>query len=597
MTTLPISGILLEAEEFQDYGGWTMDSQFSLEMGSPYLLAHGNGVPVADAVTTSYIPLPDQGDYHIWIRAKDWVPGHHPGRFQVTIDDTTLETVFGANDRDWSWEYGGKVEMPPGEFTVRLHDLTGFGSRCDEIFLSQDTVPPPEFVEPVKDIEQDWRRGMRRIPREPVLGGEFDVIVVGGGLVGCVAAVTAARLGERVAVVQDRPKLGLRGPLVEEMVKRGEDGDIHAREILEGMENVELWMEHTVFNTISKRSKILSIDVRDARTGRETRLSAPNYIDCSGKCILGLLCGAETMSGREPRAKYNESLAPRRGDNFHHGNTVFFRTSMADSPVPFPTDIPWATEVAKDYANLGGQLITPGTENGPGPTIDEKPHSHSPIARMQIPCTHFWEYGQWLDPYTQGETIRDHLWRAIYGTLANIKSHSTEYADLHLEHVAFVAGQGAFNRYRGDYILSEPDIRSHRPFPDAVVQNVSQFCLHYPGDTKYDFRLQHWTYDERDGSPYEIPFRSLYSCNVENLLFAGKHISTTHIAGASTKHMGCGSQHGIAVGVAAALARKYKISPRELGRKHMRELQRLVGTVTGTDIGEKTAGKVERAKL
>ncbi|KAK4497688.1 hypothetical protein PRZ48_010341 [Zasmidium cellare] len=609
MTTLPISGILLEAEEFDDYGGWILDSQFCLEMGSPYLLAHGNGVPVADAVTSSYIPLPDRGEYHVWVRAKDWVPGHHPGRFHLTIEDTTLETIFGANDRDWSWQYGGKVEMAPGKFEVRLHDLTGFGSRCDAVFLSQDAVPPPEFVEPVKDVEQDWRRKFRRIPQEPVLGGEYDVIVVGGGLVGCAAAVTAARLGERVAVVQDRPKLGgnasveiglsprgLRGPLVEEIVKRGDDGDINARGILEGMENVELWMEHTVFNTLTKGSTILSIDVRDARSGRETRISAPTYIDCSGKCILGLLCGADTMAGREPRAKYNESHAPRRGDNFHHGNTVFFRTIMADSPVPFPTDLPWATEVAKDYANLGGQLITPGTENGPGPTIEDKPQSKNPIHRMMIPCTHFWEYGQWLDPYTQCEHIRDYLWRAIYGTFANVKKHA-EYANLQLEHVAFVAGQGAFNRYRGDYIISENDIRSHKAFPDAVVQGVSPFCLHFPGDTKYPFRLQHWTYDERDGTPYSVPLRSLYSCNIPNLLFAGKHISATHIASASTKHMGCGSQHGIAVGVAAHLGRKYKVRPRELGQKYMRELQRAVGSVTGVDIGEESDRTGERARL
>ena len=122
MSTFPASGILLEAEDFDDYGGWVLDSQFEMEMGSPYLLAHGNGKPVADATT------------------KDWVPGYHPGRFKVIIDDEELEPEFGANDHDWSWQFGGIVELPPGDVKFTLRDLTGFCGRCDAIFLTLDDV-------------------------------------------------------------------------------------------------------------------------------------------------------------------------------------------------------------------------------------------------------------------------------------------------------------------------------------------------------------------------------------------------------------------------------------------------------------------------
>ncbi|KAH9232978.1 hypothetical protein K456DRAFT_1762469 [Colletotrichum gloeosporioides 23] len=86
MTSLPQSGILLEAEDFHDYGGWILDSQFDSEMGSPYLLAHGNGKPVADATT---VLSTEKGHYHVWVRAKDWVPGHHPGQFTLTINETS----------------------------------------------------------------------------------------------------------------------------------------------------------------------------------------------------------------------------------------------------------------------------------------------------------------------------------------------------------------------------------------------------------------------------------------------------------------------------------------------------------------------------
>ena len=57
------SGILVEAEAFDDFGGWVLDSQFEVEMGSPYLLAHGKGRPVADATTV--ISIKDAGEYKV----------------------------------------------------------------------------------------------------------------------------------------------------------------------------------------------------------------------------------------------------------------------------------------------------------------------------------------------------------------------------------------------------------------------------------------------------------------------------------------------------------------------------------------------------
>src|SRR6185295_18815989 len=97
-----VAGILIEAEDFDDYGGWVLDSQFEALMGSPYLLAHGLGRPVADATTV--LTIPDAGDYEVWVRAKDWVPSHHPGRFTLVIDGVALTTEFGANSQDWSWQ-------------------------------------------------------------------------------------------------------------------------------------------------------------------------------------------------------------------------------------------------------------------------------------------------------------------------------------------------------------------------------------------------------------------------------------------------------------------------------------------------------------
>jgi DNA-binding Xre family transcriptional regulator len=200
---------------------------------------------------------------------------------------------------------------------------------------------------------------------------------------------------------------------------------------------------------------------------------------------------------------------------------------------------------------------------------------------MDRPLTHYWEYGQKLDPYTQGEHIRDQLLRAIYGTFSNVKkAEPQKYANLVFDHVAFVAAQGQFRRYKGDHVLAETDIREHRQFPDTVIQNRGAFCMHYGGHEKYDFRLADWRWDERDGKDYDIPFRCLYSANIKNLMMAGKHMSATHVAGSNTKFMGNGGEHAIATAAAAHLCKKYNCTPSELGVRHIKELQVLAGAIS-----------------
>ena len=334
METFPTSGILVEAKGFDNFGGWVLDSQFELEMGSPYLLAHGNGRPVADASTVIFVQV--AGVYNVWVRTKDWVPGHHPGRFVLKINENRLSTEFGANDKDWNWQVGGRVEIPAGETKLVLHDLTGFCGRCDAIFFSLDDTPPPQAAD---DAAHAWRQRLLGLDNGPVDAGNYDVIVVGGGVPGATAALAAARLGERVALIQDRPFLGgnasveiglhPRGwtcPLIEGLSQRTRNGDLQAIKLLNAEQTAKVFMEHTVYNAITVDSSIVSVDARDARTGREIRLSAPVFIDCSGKSILGLFSGAETLFGQESRAEYDESLAPVKGDNMHHGNTPAMRS-------------------------------------------------------------------------------------------------------------------------------------------------------------------------------------------------------------------------------------------------------------------------------
>ena len=129
--------LLVEAEGFDSHGGWSLDQQFMQTMGSPYLLAHGMGKPVADAVTTVSFTL--TGRYRMWVRTMDWVPGNwkSPGRFQVILDGATVRGDFGTL-AGWQWQDGGMVDIRKNDLEIKLHDLTGFEGRCDAIFFTND---------------------------------------------------------------------------------------------------------------------------------------------------------------------------------------------------------------------------------------------------------------------------------------------------------------------------------------------------------------------------------------------------------------------------------------------------------------------------
>ena len=116
--------VLVEAESFADLGGWVIDPQFMDIMGSPYLLAHGMGKPVAPARTEVAFPAP--GAYRLWVRTRDWVPAYHPGTFKVIVDGAAGPVVFGTQGSGWLWQDGGTVQVRRNKAAVELADLTGF---------------------------------------------------------------------------------------------------------------------------------------------------------------------------------------------------------------------------------------------------------------------------------------------------------------------------------------------------------------------------------------------------------------------------------------------------------------------------------------
>ena len=121
-TPVQAASVFVECENFQNLGGWVLDQQFMDQMGSPYVLAHGLGNPVKDAITT--VAFPEAGEYRVWVRTKDWVGQWKtadtpealrargtPGEFHLIVNGATLPTTFGNEGAAWHWQDGGKAKI------------------------------------------------------------------------------------------------------------------------------------------------------------------------------------------------------------------------------------------------------------------------------------------------------------------------------------------------------------------------------------------------------------------------------------------------------------------------------------------------------
>lgn len=207
------SQILIEAESFEYKGGWVTDPQFMDQMGSPYLMAHGLGEPVESAKTR--VVLPSQGRYKVWVRTFNWIAPWYtesdgPGAFQLSINGHLLPTALGTKGVSWTWQEAGIIDIKKEKDSkeqqvtaeVELIDLTGFNGRVDAVFFTEemDYMPPNDkkgLAELRKNLQQ------KQIHKQ-----HFDLVVVGGGLAGCTAALSATRLGLKVALINNRPVLG-----------------------------------------------------------------------------------------------------------------------------------------------------------------------------------------------------------------------------------------------------------------------------------------------------------------------------------------------------------------------------------------------------
>lgn len=574
-----VETVFVEAENFDNSGGWVVDQQSMDQMGSAYLLAHGLGIGVMDATTK--VEFPKAGLYRVWVRTKDWVavwgaPGA-PGRFQVLINDKPLDTVFGTEGAQWHWQDGGVIEITDKEVRLGLHDLTGFEGRCDAIVFTSDK----KFVLPNEARKlAEFRKKSLGLPAKPPDAGKFDLVVVGGGIAGTCTSISAARLGLKVALIQNRPVLGgnnssevrvhLSGlanlapyPNLGNIVNELDTGlrgnaqpafhydDERKIRLARSEKNISLFLNTHVFDVETSGNKITAVIARNTKTSRQMRFTAPLFADCTGDGNLGFLAGADFRQGREGKNLTGEPTAPEKPDKMSLGTSVMWYTVDTGKPSAFP-ECPWALQFTEESC----QHAKRGDWN--------------------------WETGLNRNQITEFEQIRDYGLRAIYGNWAFQKNHSKDkakYANLKLEWVAYIGGKRESRRLLGDVILQEQDIKSYREFPDASVTASWSIDLHYPNpeNTKYFPDAEFRAICKQDKiKPYPVPYRCFYSRNIENLFMAGRNISVTHVALGTVRVQRTTGMMGEVVGMAASLCKKYRTSPRGVYENHLDELKRLM---------------------
>jgi len=579
LTSIALSQtILVEAEGFTDTGGWMIDQQYIDQMGSPVLLAHGMGVPVADASTT--VEFPAAGKYHLWVRTRNWVAPwttrYAPGKFLLLIDGKALSTTFGAEGAEWHWQDGDAVEIKRNKVELALHDLTGFAGRCDAIcFSAERDFRPPKELERLTS----FRHRLLNLSEKPNDAGKFDLVVVGGGIAGTCAAISAARLGLQVALVQNRPVLGgnnssevrvhlngkinlppypALGDVVRELdpLHRGNAqpashyNDEKKLLVAEGEKNLHLFLEMHAYKVQMKGERIAAVIAQHIRTNQDYRFEGNWFSDCTGDGNLGYLAGADFRMGRESKAETGESLAPEKADKMTMGTSVQWYAEAVDEPSPFP-ECPWAIQFKEDTCFY----LKHGDWN--------------------------WETGLNRDQIKEFEFIRDHGLRAVYGNWSYLKNHSkrkAEFANLKLSWVAYIGGKRESRRLLGDVILQEQDIVERKEYPDAMVTTTWTIDLHYPHpeNTKHfpgeEFRT---VAHHKQIKPYPIPYRCLYSRNVPNLFMAGRDISVTHVALGTVRVMRTCGMMGEVVGMAASLCKKHDAEPRDVYHNYLDELKEL----------------------
>ena len=402
-----------------------------------------------------------------------------------------------------------------------------------------------------------------------------DFCVVGGGIAGICAAVSAARHGLKVALMQERPMLGGNASseirmwicgcggknnretgILEELQLRSLyqnpyklypvwDGILY--DLVVSEPNITLLLNTSCCAAEMDGSRISSVTGWQMTTQTWQKVYAAQFSDCSGDSILAPLTGAEYRMGRESKYEFNEQISEEEADCKTMGNSCLIQARKLDTPVRFIAPS-FAKKLTKeDVANR-----RPNIENS---------------------AENYWylELGGDRDTIGDAETLRDELIALAYGMWDYIKNSGEFDADLwQLDFIGFLPGKRESRRMVGDYIMPQTAISSDIHFSDTVAYGGWPLDDHDPGGF---WHIGHPNKNGYTPKPYCIPLSVLSSKNISNLWFAGRNISMTHAAMSSSRVMATCALLGQAVGTAAYIAGKYGCTPRQAREEHIDEIQ------------------------
>ncbi len=588
------AALLLEAAQFQDHGGWGLDSQFMDVMGSGFLIAHGIGKPVEDAVAK--VTFPETGTYRVWVRTRDWVAPWKqpdtprtkrakgtPGIFNVMVGGKSVGT-FGTEGEEWHWQDGGALEVDKLNGEIALHDLTGFAGRCAGVFLTKDrNLVPPDGGKELAAFRRKWHG----YAEKPEKAGKYDLVVVGGGVAGMCAVVVAARRGVKVALIQDRPMVGGNNSSEVRMHLSGTArsnysktlGDVLAeidvpRErfkggrpmhtgsafvddrknaIVRAEDNIAFFPMYRMNGVEMESGRIAAVVAENIASGKRLRFEGRHFTDCTGDGCVGYLAGAD----------FEISTAE------HMGRSNQWSVVDVKKPTGFPR-CPWALDLTdKPF---------PGR---PGWGYRGKSGKTTKAEYINEFGNWFWESGFCHDPITKGEYIRDWNLRAMYGAWDCVKNVEKAYPTHDLVWAAFISGMRESRRLKGDIFLTEEDVCKPNWYDDGIVPTGWKIDVHVPNPLyekgfEGDAFISQALFSECV-RPYYVPYRCLYSRNIPNLFMAGRDISVTREALGTVRVMKTTALMGEVVGMAATLCIQHEIDPRDVYAKHLGDLKEMCG--------------------
>ncbi|MGJ8638780.1 MAG: FAD-dependent oxidoreductase [Opitutaceae bacterium] len=572
--------VWIEAEDFDSYGGWWMDTQFVPRMGSPYLLAAGIGYPVEDATTT--ITLEEAGTYKLWVRNRNWIQDHAPGKFQVGVHGKFSATTFGtADSNEWVWQDGGSFELDAGNVDLVIKDLTGYYGRVDALLLTKDAAYEPPVEMAAYKAARDRFTGKST---DLKFVDDYDVVVVGGGVAGANAAISAARNGAKTVLIQDRPIIGgnnsaemgvpVLGPAdygkknsresgLNEEIGRYQSYNYlskwatGAEHIAAQEENLTVFLNRHVYDVEMEGNKITGVRAFDMITTETTRYTGKVFIDCTGDGWLGYYTDSEYMLGRETKETFGEEHASDIKDSLTMSGSLFQGSILAyktkDTGEPYEMDSPaWLWDL---------------TENGFA--LEER----KGFDKSHLSGNWWHENRNDVDDLWDPEGARDGLIRVSLSYINWIKKHSKlkdTVKNFKIEKLPVTNAKRETRRLVGDHILTESDVKNAVLFDDRIGSGGWGLDIHHKDgifskEGPFDFNTHLPT--------YSVPFRILYSKDIDNMLFAGRHVSVSRVALGTVRVQGTTGIMGQAAGTAAALCVKHGTNPRGVYRSHLAELQ------------------------